>query len=69
MDARYADLKIVTSYRGATSARTTTATRAPRRHQSLASVAADKTAVAQATSRIAHGGGRSVQPIAFNASV
>ena len=67
MDARYADLKIVTSHRGTTSTRTTTTTRTPRRHQPLASLAADKTATAKATSRIAHTGGRTVKPITFNA--
>lgn len=67
MDAKYADLAIVTSHRGATSARTTTTTRAPRRHQPLASVAANKPAVAKATSRLARGGGRTVKPITFNA--
>ena len=67
MDAKYADLAIVTSHRGTSSTRTTTTTRTPRRHQPLASVAADKTDVAKATSRLAHTGGRTVKPITFNA--
>ena len=47
----------------------TLTTRTPRRHTPLAAVAANKPATAKATSRIAHGGGRTVKPIAFNASV
>ena len=69
MNDRYADLKIVTSHRGTTTTRPATPNRPPRQRKPLASLAADKTAVAQATSRIAHGGGRTVKAVAFNASV
>ena len=67
MSALYADLKPEPSYRATSSARTAAPTRAPRRHQPLASVAANKPAVAKATSRLARAGGRTVKPITFNA--
>ena len=40
-----------------------------RPHTPLASAAADKATTARATSRLAHAGGRTVKPVAFNASV
>ena len=69
MDARYADLKIEPTYRHTTSARTATATRTPRRRRPLASLAADRAAVAKAASRVAHSGGGPQKVVAFNASV
>ena len=69
MNDKYADLKPQPVYRTKGSARTATANRTPRRRRPLASLAADRAATARATSRIAHTGGRSVKPIAFNASV
>ena len=69
MDDRYADLKIVTSHRGTTTARPATPNRTPRRHTPLAAVAANKTDAANATCRLAHAGGGVVKSIGFNASV
>ena len=67
MSALYAEHKPQSVPRRTSSARTKPQDRTPRRRQSLASLATDKTATAKATSRIAHGGGRTVKPITFNA--
>jgi hypothetical protein len=40
-----------------------------RPHTSLATAARDQAATARATSRLTHAGGRTVKPVAFNASV
>ena len=70
MDAtRYADHKPQSIPRCTSSARPATPDRTPRRRKSLANLAADKPAVAKATSRVAHSGGRTQKKVAFNASV
>ena len=67
MNAKYAEHKPQSIPRRTSSARTKSPGRTPRRHQSLASLATDKTATAKATSRIAHTGGQTTKPITFNA--